>query len=232
MEERTKLSGITPLVFAITVALSAGFIGIVKLCSDTIIPFSFWGAWTVHGGFWQGIGAYWPLFLYGFLLNAAIVTWKRDLLRQLDASPTEVFVKGCGLSLWAGFTEEIIFRWLGFLSSIAFMKFFNFILFGLVAWLFSAVFGPLADWATLGHLHSVLSHESGWWVGAAMLSANSSFRNGHKYQGFLGFTNSWFLGMVFFHCMFHYGLPVAIAVHALYDIAVFAALAALMPNRD
>ncbi|HMO22056.1 MAG TPA: hypothetical protein PKC98_13950, partial [Candidatus Melainabacteria bacterium] len=54
-----------------------------------------------------------------------------------------------------------------------------------------------------------------------LISANSRFRDGHKYQGFLGWVNSWFLGMVFFYMTLTYGLVAAIAVHFLYDMIIF-----------
>ena len=60
-----------------------------------------------------------------------------------------------------------------------------------------------------------------WFVGAALLSANAMFRNGHKYQGPIGIVNSWYIGMFLFWIMFQFGLIVAIIVHILYDVIVF-----------
>jgi hypothetical protein len=34
-------------------------------------------------------------------------------------------------------------------------------------------------------------------------------------------VNSWFLGMVLFYIMFHYGLLSAIIVHFIYDFIIF-----------
>jgi hypothetical protein len=53
-----------------------------------------------------------------------------------------------------------------------------------------------------------------------MISANFWFRDGHKYQGLLGWTNSWWLGCVFIFATLTYGLPAAIAVHVILDITV------------
>jgi hypothetical protein len=87
--------------------------------------------------------------------------------------------------------------------------------------------GPVANWATLGGLEEYLFHPSGWLVGAAMLSANTKFRDGHKYQGLLGYLNSWFLGMFFFWLMLTFGLPVAILMHFAYDLLLFVLMAGM-----
>ena len=67
----------------------------------------------------------------------------------------------------------------------------------------------------------MLFHPSSWAVGAAVISANAFFRDGHKYQGILGVLNSWFAGMFFFWMMFAHGLWAAMVVHFTYDVVVF-----------
>jgi len=83
------------------------------------------------------------------------------------------------------------------------------------------VFGPIANWFTLGLLESWLLTPSLWHIGAGMLAANGAFRDGHKYLGLIGFLNAWFIGMFFFYLMFTYGLVAAIVVHFLYDALIF-----------
>ena len=92
--------------------------------------------------------------------------------------------------------------------------------------------GPLVDWVTFGTLHDTLFHPTGFAVGAALVSANAFFRDGHKYQGIVGIVNSWFLGMFFFYLMLNYGLPAAILIHSLYDAVVFSMSALILAVRN
>jgi len=103
---------------------------------------------------------------------------------------------------------------------------------GLLEWIHLNITAPIADWTTFGALHDQLYHPAGWLAGAAVLSANAGFRDGHKYQGILGYVNSWFLGMVFFWLMFTYGLLAAILVHFLYDLIIFAVTAGMKAVAD
>jgi hypothetical protein len=93
---------------------------------------------------------------------------------------------------------------------------------GLVWLLYSFVLSPIADFFTFGILHEQLSGADTWFVAAALLMANSQFRDGHKYQGLLGLVNSWFIGMYMFYLLFTYGLVAAIVVHLIYDLCIFA----------
>lgn len=92
---------------------------------------------------------------------------------------------------------------------------------GIPEWFHVHVWGPLANITTGGHLQEYLFHPSGFAVGAALLYSNAFFRDGHKHIGLFGYVNSWFLGMFFFYLMLNYGLPAAILVHFVYDLAVF-----------
>lgn len=94
-----------------------------------------------------------------------------------------------------------------------------------IRWLYEFLINPVADFTSLGKLHAFLypagDNPDAWAAGAAIVSANLFFRDGHKYQGFLGWTNSWFIGMVFFWVMFTFGLVPAMLVHFLYDLLIF-----------
>ena len=50
--------------------------------------------------------------------------------------------------------------------------------------------------------------------------ANAWFRDGHKYQGLVGFFDSWVLGFVFLYAMFTYGLMTAIVLHGLWNTLI------------
>lgn len=97
-------------------------------------------------------------------------------------------------------------------------------------WLYSLLI-PIADFATLGALHEHLYHPHSWAVGAAILSSNAVFRDGHKYQGPFGIINSWFGGMVLFWVMFNYGLLAAMCIHFLYDFVYFCTIALIRHFR-
>lgn len=83
------------------------------------------------------------------------------------------------------------------------------------------LFGPVANFFTLGLLSDQLTNPANWAIGAAIIASNGFFRDGHKYLGWFGFLNSWFIGMFFFYLMFTYGLPAAILVHFIYDFLIF-----------
>lgn len=150
------------------------------------------------------------------------------ILRKRDAG--EVFALGTIISIFAGVTEEIAFRWLLFFGGFLTLGatnwlFFGAMGFGIPEWFFTHLWGPLANWTTLGYMEPYINHPSGWLFGGTMLSVNAFFRDGHKYQGVFGWVNSWFLGMFFFYVMFNYGLLAAIVIHFLYDFLIFSTVA-------
>lgn len=218
-KEKTGRNFIASAIFgAITIAL-------VKWLSPDTIPFGAFEFWRWDTTLGALLAATWPIFAWGGGVTAvfALIT-KNSRATNRDAE--SIIVGGTVISVLAGVFEEICFRWLIFLSSIFWVKVANFLLLGFMGWgipehLFQWIFRPLADWTTLGGLHAQLYHPATWAVGAAMLSANGFFRDGHKYQGPFGWINSWFCGMFFFWVMFSFGLPAAILIHFLYDLLIF-----------
>jgi hypothetical protein len=141
------------------------------------------------------------------------------------ASPGEILFAGFGISLWAGVMEEICFRWLLFIAAIVLIPVFDWLLLGfiglhIVQWIFE-ILSIVANFFTLGYLETYLLNGHGWAVAAAIMSTNGQFRDGHRYQGLIGLTVSWFMGMYFFWMMFTYGLIATIVVHFLYDFFIF-----------
>ncbi len=197
-----------------------------------LIPLDTWSLWDSKGtniGDWMKVA--WPIFAWGIGVNI-LFTFIRsndrgfDGFRHYEPDGMEIWIKGGLISLWAGITEEIAFRWLIFLSAIATVRFGNFLFFGwagfgLPEWFHSHAWGPLANWSTFDQLEPYIFSEHGWAVGAALLYSNAFFRDGHKYQGLFGVLNSWFCGMFFFWVTFNYGLLAAIVIHVLYDFAIF-----------
>lgn len=199
-----------------------------------LVPFGFWEFWT-----WKGTPTDWlysgiPMFLWGAGLATIISLIVPDVFKNHETAGDD-FVLHSLRGAWAGFWEETTFRWLIFLGNIVSLKFANFLFFGwlqyllwwLTDWKFGYVrflhlnfFGPLANWTTLGYLEPYLYHPATWAVGASMLATNAFFRDGHTYQGPIGWVNSWFGGMFLFWIMFKHGLLAAILVHATYNFIV------------
>lgn len=200
---------------------SALLIIVVKLFWPSLIPFDAFEFWSVKGTAMDWLVAGWPLLAWGTFMATLAAALNGHLLSARAAK--DRFWTGVGLSVFAGVMEEIAFRWLIFLSAIVAVKWTNFLLLGFIGlgipeFLYLHLGGPLADFTTFGALHPQLFHPASWAVGAAILSANAFFRDGHKYQGPVGWINSWFCGMFLFWVMFHYGLPIAILLHFVYDL--------------
>ncbi len=184
-----------------------------------------------------------PLLTWACCLTTVLFT--RALLRprsswnslfSYPSTPSAVLRDGFIRSLFAGITEEIAFRWLIFLSTMVWIQvtnflFFGFLGFGVGEWLHLHLFGPLADWVSLGYLHPYLFHQSGWVVGASLLVANGLFRGGHLYQGWFGWINSWFIGMYCFWVTLNHGLLMAMLLHFSNNMIFFTADALLVAIR-
>lgn len=168
----------------------------------------------------SGLKYVWFIFMWALLF--AIVEKPRYYLE----SKSTLLGRAIWLSMNAGIWEELIYRWLTFFSAMVLLPFFDYLMggfafgHGIIHWLYTAIFLPVANWATFGSLSPQLL-ASNWILGAAVISATSDFCEAHKYLGILGYINSWFLGMVFFWLMFHYGIFTAMLAHALYDLILF-----------
>ena len=138
---------------------------------------------------------------------------------------TTAVLRGLWLSINAGVWEELIYRWLLFVTSMVLLPFFNLITFGLVKWFFGTLFVPFVNWISFHSLEQQL-HYGPWFFGAALVSAAADFRKAHVHLGPIGWINSWFGGLALFYIMFHYGLFVAIVAHIVYDIIIFTLAAA------
>lgn len=189
------------------------------------VPFGFFEFWNYRGTPGEWVYAAWPIFAWAVGASVAYAVFTRNE-RWVNRDAEDILKGGTLTSLQAGVIEEILFRWLFFLWNIVSVKignfvFFGFLGFGLPSWFHLNIAGPIANWATFHGLESYIFHPTGWAVGASMLITNSFFRDGHKYQGLIGFFNSWFIGMYLFWIMFQYGLPAAILIHFLYDFLIF-----------
>jgi hypothetical protein len=214
----------------VTVALTAnGVLLFINWVWPSSLPFSMYYFLRLHGSVEHAIAGAWPLFAVGAGLNIASIgclwIFNADYLRHLvDTIPIGLRLIGAAFSVtFVPVIEEITFRWLLFYLAILGLTGLNFLFFGfagagLPSWFFSDLAKPAADFLTLHHAHDVLYSPVSWAVGAAALVANRRFQAGHAYQGWLGWAWSWFGGIFLFATMFHYGLVMAIIIHALYNL--------------
>ena len=211
--------------FVVTAFVALILIGLFNWLRPQTIPFSFLHFWKIEGSITEAIKNSWILFLWGAGITTIVsLTTRNDPEHNRDAEE-RLFV-GALISAWAGVAEEICFRWLIFYGAIVSLKisnwlFFGWAGFGIFEWVYVSFLIPLANFATLDYLKPILFNGHGWAVGAAIITANGKFRDGHAYQGPFGWINSWFAGMFLFYLMFNYGLLAAIIVHFLYDLFIF-----------
>ncbi|MBP7134280.1 CPBP family intramembrane metalloprotease [Patescibacteria group bacterium] len=223
-EEKEEYNPIGKTIFCAFVLL------VVSVIVPSILPFQVFSFWHSQTSFMDWMRAGIPVFIWGVSLGTFIHIWRtlagdtegvEKLSREFSLG--QIFVHGVFTSVRAGLFEEIMFRWIIFLGAIVTGKVMNFLLFGfcsngLLAWFHLNIAGPVADVTTFHYLHPYLFHPSGWAVGAAILGTNAFFRDGHRYQGFIGYVNSWFVGMFLFHIFFVHGLVAAILIHVIYDL--------------
>lgn len=187
-------------------------------------PFGFWEFWHMPGSWVSLFQRYWMLFAWGVIIQSIVSFTGYNSPYENDNAERFLF-KGFLRSAFAGVTEEISFRWLFFLSAIPGARianwfFFGFAGFGVSEWLFLHVVGPITSTFSLHWMDTILYHSAGWFVGAALVSTNAFFRDGHKYQGITGLVNSWYGGLVLFHVALNYGLPAAIVLHTSFNVTV------------
>ena len=185
-----------------------------------VIPFDTFELWRIRQGIWSDwLVASWPIFAWAVGVTVLVSLFTRNTRKQ-NLMAEQLFAVGTLQSVVAGVWEEISFRWLIFISAVVGIKIVNFLFFGFPEWFELHVVGPVANFLTLGYLSDVLANPESWAVGAAMLSANALFGNDHKYLGFFGYVNSWFIGMFMFWLLFQYGLLACILAHFVYDFLI------------
>lgn len=207
-------------------AFIAAIAGTIKYFFPASIPFEFFELWSTKGSVSDWLVASWPILLWAVsvTLIASAVT-RNSRIENIHA---ETFLeRGLWVSLRAGVMEEIVFRWLLFMTGIVGAKVGDWLLggfffdHGLVWVIYTYILAPIADFTSLGLLHDVLGGGAPWFIAAGVIIANRQFRDGHKYLGWVGFINSWFIGLYFFYLTFTFGLVAAIVVHVTYDALIF-----------
>lgn len=207
--------------YLITALFAAIWIAIITFFVPNAIPFTSFQFWHLSISIADLLAFAAPAFVWGCGVTAIGVL----ISGYHDGHPELSFAVNGFFSLVAGVFEEVSFRWLIFYSAIIGAQisnwiFFGFVGHGLIEWVFNSIEAPIANFFTLGLLSSVLLNQAAWFVGAAVVNANSDFQKGHEYLGPFGLLNSWFMGMFFFYLMFQYGIIAAIIVHFVYDFAI------------
>ncbi|MBX9879642.1 MAG: CPBP family intramembrane metalloprotease [Candidatus Obscuribacterales bacterium] len=224
-DEKTSFL-VNAIALAVWALFSLGYYTFVKANWPWVVPYGFLDLWEQRGVWTDWLAAGAPMFIWAVILNGVILfntTNKPEQNRHAEKG----FLWGLVKSIWAGVSEEILFRWLIFMGAFAALALSNYLFFGalfhfgVAEWFQLNVGGPLNDLCSGGYMHKYINNPENWMLGAAILSANTKFRDGHKYQGTLGLVNSWFAGLFLFYIMFNYGLLAAILVHALYDIICY-----------
>jgi len=208
------------------------FVCLCKWLWPNSIPFTIFEFWVWDGDtIWEGVKTGWPIFVWGFSIQMFLAfraDWKKEHIDNAE----DFIIGGAIISGIAGFFEEIIFRWVLFYGAFIAIQITNFLFFGFLNWMFGWSWAelprllswyivlPFADFMTLRYFSEFLVNQ-GWLLGAAVLAVNAKFRDGHKYQGFLGVVNSWYIGLFLFYIMFKYGIVAAILVHFTYDMIIF-----------
>jgi Protein kinase domain len=190
-----------------------------------LIPFSLFQFWFFRGTVVGVLSQSWPLFVWGIgLCTFVLLLGKKP---SSSVSPEKRLVAGAGMSVVSGIGEELTYRYAVFYAQIVGYSILGWVLFegwagfNLPRWFFLSISGPVVDFLTLGHLHSLLFAPGlGWAVGAAILSSNGKWRDEHVYHGTIGRLNVWLIGMYLFFLLFHYGLFAAMLVRFGYDISI------------
>ena len=211
--------------FIVLIFFSFIGVSIVSIIFPGVIPFRMFELWNTSGKMSDWLIASWPIFAWAIGLNVLVSLTTRNR-KEHNRNAEKIFVGGAVLSLIAGVTEEIGFRWLIFLNSILIIKIMNFLFFGFLGLplaepVYKYFSAPIANFLTMGSMEHILFHRAGWSVGAGLMASNSFFSDGHKYLGWLGQVNSWFIGMFMFLILFEYGLLAWITIHFLYDLSIF-----------
>lgn len=201
-------------------AILYGLLFTIVLCWPSLLPFPVFFLWIVRCNLGQALAVIGISLLRAIIVNGTISLCTKNKPEDNEQAE-KIIVPGILISIYAGVSEEIDFRWLYFTLSILASKLANVCTFGLICWLQVHAWGPLLDWLTLGFLREYLVGLSVWPISAAIMAANGKFQDAHQYQGPSGMISSWYGGMFYFYIMLHYGLPIAILAHLSYDLMTF-----------
>jgi hypothetical protein len=206
--------------------LSVGFVTTYFFC-HLIAPqifsydyLSFWNKADFYG-MYNFVIDRWLIFSFITISNILFLIFsEKD--RFFFSSPYNKLFAGLTSSVFAGVTEEIIYRWLLFFASIGTIAFTDYISGGFIfghgiiylGFVFSKFF---VNFATFGYLTDYI-YSPNWLLGAAMLVSASKFRDGHEKYGPTGYWFAWYFGLFTQVIVFNFGILPAIVLHIFIDV--------------
>jgi hypothetical protein len=202
------------------------FIGIVKWFFPSAIPLDwfFWGS-NKPDSVLEILSSCWPVFTFG-IVYTFLIKFLTSNEPESNYEAEEEFFFSTLLSIYAGVTEEIAFRWILFLACIPGIKILDWVLGGFIFgtglsnFAYSHLLIPLADLVTFHQLSQYLYNPLSWAIGAAIITTNGKFRDGHSYQGTIGMIDAWFFGMFMYKIVWECGIVPAIIVHIVYNVMI------------
>ncbi len=190
--------------------------GILASTEDdaTILRFSV--LTNIIAGIWEELGYRW-LFVCTFMITIVVSNWLFSTF--LGYILGGMIVMG-GIIIVANSERKLLERLLGILSICS----------GLILvyisrsidpifWFYDRITLPIVNFVTLYQLENIIynpTYPKLFIYG--LVAANSSFKDGHKYQGMYGYFNSWIIGFILMYAMLTYGLTTAIIIHIIYDM--------------
>lgn len=170
----------------------------------------FWDSVTsVLAGIWEELG-YRCFFICFAMISIVVSNW--------------LFSIGLGLGIVLTIVGIATIRKTHFFSilifAIAALAFYWATITDPLYWFYHVIVLPVASFFTMGYMSSIFygTHQPLFIMGA--IAANGWFRDGHKYQGLVGYINSWYVGCVMMYAAFTYGLTTAIILHAIYNLEI------------
>jgi hypothetical protein len=201
------------------------YITFVKWFFPSAIPLN-WFFWGDHkSSTIKVLMSCWPVLSFGIVFTLIMLFFTKNK-PEVNSKAEENLFYGVLTSIYAGVTEEIAFRWILFLSCIPAIQLLDWICggsffgTGLINFVYTKFLIPFADLITFHQLSQYLYNPLSWAIGAAILSTNGKFRDGHSYQGPIGWLDAWFFGMFMYKIVWECGLPVAIIVHTVYNLLI------------
>ncbi len=92
-----------------------------------------------------------------------------------------------------------------------------------VIWFYLQIMMPVINFISFDSYAVIFNNPESYqplFVMGAIL-ANARFRDGHKYQGWFGYMDSWIVGFVFLYAMLIHGLITAIVLHCIWNTCVY-----------
>lgn len=163
--------------------------------------------------FWEEIGFRWLFICFG-MISVMVMNWLFGTVLGWGLAAFFLFV---AVKMFAD--DEFLFGVLLLVPAVLCVVFALQV--DPLYWFYEGALMPLLNFVSFGSFSTIIDpaqYPPLMVMGAIV--ANARFRDGHKYQGLLGYIDSWVIGFVFMYAMFTYGLMTAIVLHGLWNTTV------------